>query len=247
MLNTGDVDATNLVVAVRLPLWAEVAGHSASKGDPNFESDIEQNTIIRWKISQLAARSQEQLTLKIIPRDSRPFDLAVGWALASGQSTAQISVQEPKLEMHISGPVQVQYGETDSFAITVSNPGNGLAENVVLNLLPATAGQGPVGSRKIGNLEPGERKTIELELTAHQSGQLKIRAMAEADGGLHAESEHSIQVRRAVLNVQVVGQPHVYAGTEVAYKLQVDNQGNAAAEETIVSCHDSLWCEVHIL
>ena len=49
--------------------------------------------------------------------------------------------------MHISGPVQVQYGETDTFSITLSNPGNGIADNVVLNLLPADADQEPVGSQ----------------------------------------------------------------------------------------------------
>ena len=235
MFNTGEVDARNLIVAVRLPLWAEVAGHSTSEGVLNLESDIDQNTVIRWNIRHLPAHSKEQLTLKIIPCDSRPFDMAVGWALAPGQSLAQILVQEPKLAMHISGPVQVQYGETDTFAITLSNPGNGIADNVVLNLLPADADQEPVGSRKIGSLAPGDRKTVELELTAHQAGQLEIRAMAKADGGLQTQSEHTIRVCRAVLDVRVTGQPHAYTGKDATYKLQVDNHGDAAATDTIVS------------
>ena len=46
--------------------------------------------VVQWKMDQLAAEGKENLMLNIVPRDSRPFDLAVGWTLAAAQSTTQI-------------------------------------------------------------------------------------------------------------------------------------------------------------
>ncbi|MEM7316627.1 MAG: hypothetical protein AAF497_26135 [Planctomycetota bacterium] len=187
--------------------------------------------VVSWEIASLPAGGDETLGLRIVPRDSRPFDLAVGWAFAPGQTTAQITVQEPKLELSMNGPEEVEYGETDVYTITLSNPGTGLAENVVLNLLPMTAYQQIAGTRNMGNIKPGERKTLELELTAHQAGQLQVRAMAYADNGLRAEVTQKVQVRRANLEVVVMGPPRNFAATSAVYKVRIENTGDAMAKD----------------
>ena len=64
--------------------------------------------------------------------------------------------------MEIRGPSEVRYGETATYAITLSNPGSGPTKNVVLNLMP-TSSQRIAGSRNLGVLEVGERKTVEIE------------------------------------------------------------------------------------
>ncbi len=232
--NSGDMDASNVIVHVELPPWAEVVGSGASTGTPQVESEPSHGFAIEWRIAKLAARGQESLMLSLIPRDSRPFDLAVGWAFAPETGTAMIEVQEPKLEMTISGPDEVMYGATEVYTITLSNPGSGDAENVVLNLLPVSAHQQMVGTRNIGTLRQGERKNLEIELTAHQAGRLQVKAMAYADGGLRAESIQDVVVHRANLEVALMGPPKNFAATAAIYRVRVENTGDASAESTVV-------------
>ncbi|MEM8679435.1 MAG: hypothetical protein AAGF97_08790 [Planctomycetota bacterium] len=231
MLNTGNLDARNVIVSIRLPAWAEVTTQTASSGNPQIESLADDAATVSWPISFLKAKGREDLTLKIIPRDSRPFELGVGWAFAPEHSTAQIQVQEPKLEMNIHGPGEVNFGSTELFTISLSNPGTGDAENVVLNLMPLGAQQPIAGSRDLGTLRAGERKTIELELTAHQAGRLQVRAMAFADGGLRSESAQEVLVRQANLEMEVAGPPTGFASTTATYQVKIQNTGDAVAED----------------
>jgi uncharacterized repeat protein (TIGR01451 family) len=170
---------------------------------------------------------------------------------------AQIDVQEPKLELALSGPRDVLYGETKTFTITVSNPGSGPAENVVVNLLPITSGQETGGVSKIGTIEAGDRKVIEIELTARQVGDLEIRAQAYGDGGLRTEAAEKVHVRRADLEAAVAGPQIKYAGTVATYQVRIANTGDALAENvtaeailprsaTFVSSNDGgVWNEEH--
>lgn len=235
MLNMGQMDAQNVVVSISLPSWAEVGGFQATSGKPRVEAESDQMATVKWPLSLLKAKGREQLTLKVIPRDSRPFELGVGWAFAPEHSTAQIQVQEPKLEMGIHGPNEVTFGATELYTISLSNPGTGDAENVVLNLMPLGAQQPIAGSRDLGMLRAGERKTIELELTAHQAGRLQVRAMAFAEGGLRTETALDVIVRRARLDIDVAGPPTSFATTEAAYQVRIENSGDAPAEETILT------------
>jgi uncharacterized repeat protein (TIGR01451 family) len=231
LVNTGDTDARNLVVSVQLPPWAEVLSNNASSGAPHSEKDLNQNTTVRWELEQLKGGAAESLALSIIPRDSRPFDLAVGWSYAPAQSMAQIEVQEPKLEMSINGPDEVEFGETEVYTIAISNPGTGDAENVVLGLIPMMAQQQISGTRNLGTIKAGDRKSVDIELTAHQAGRLRVKANAFADGGLRTEIDQEVVVRRANLDVVIVGPPRNFAATVATYKVRVENTGDAMAED----------------
>ncbi len=235
MHNNGKADARDVIVKVHLPVWAEVTQSNSTIGSPRVELDRERSYVVTWELGQLALGSKEDLILTVVPRDSRPFDLSVGWTLAAARSSTQIQVQEPKLEMTINGANNVLYGETAIYTIVLSNPGTGDVENVSLNLMPLTPQQDVGGTRPIGMLKAGERKTIELELTAHQSGNLQVRAIASGDGGLRADAAQDVVVRRANLDIAVIGPPRNYAGTEATYKVRIENNGDATAEQATAS------------
>lgn len=230
IVNSGTVDAEDVSVFVDLPQWADVAATEASLGNARFETIIGENGRIKWSMFRLEAGGKEQLKLDVVPRQSRSFDLAVSWTYAPSTSIAHIDVQEPKLEMTMSGPSDVLYGESKTYTVTVANPGSGPAENVVVNLLPITPGQESGGVSKIGTLGAGERKVIEIELTARQVGDLEIRAQAFADGGLRTQASQQIHVRRAELEALVTGPPIKYAGTVASFQIRVGNTGDALAE-----------------
>ncbi len=225
--NSGEVAADDVVVYVQLPAWADVSGTEGSAGATQLPPDGEGALV--WTVGRLDGRSRERLTLRLVPRQSRPFDLAVRWQYQPRLQQTQIEVQEPKLEAQLEGPREVHYGQRASYKLRLRNVGNGPAENVVLTLLPVgTGGNQPV-SRRLGLLEAGAEKTIEVELTARQTEKIDVRVEVRADGGVECGLAEQILVRRAELQLAATAPKVRFVGTELTYELRIINSGNAAA------------------
>ncbi len=204
ILNSGDVAGEDMVVFVSMPEWAEVAGAETSKGDVAANSAGPSGTL-RWNLGHLDAKGRERLTLKIIPRQSRPFDLAVRWEYKPVASQAMIEVQEPRLHLQLEGPREVLYGKQETYRLRLSNVGNGAAENVAIMLMPIGGGENVPATHKLGVLAAGEEKVLDVQLTARQAGDLTVQVDARADGGVHAELAEKVLVRRAGLAIDVQG------------------------------------------
>ena len=173
--------------------------------------------------------------LRIVPRESRTFDLAVRWDYKPVTSQAVIEVQEPKVAIALEGPRDVLYGKKEIYRLNVSNTGNGDAENVLVTLLPAgTGGNEPI-SHKLGTLAAGQQEAVEVELTARQVGNLTIRVEVRGDGGVRAELAEEVLVRRAALQVEVEGPKVQYVGAVASYRVRVRNPGTAPAENLKLS------------
>jgi uncharacterized membrane protein len=153
-------------------------------------------------------------------------------APTGGQATVEI--QEPKLEMEIAGPADVLFGKSQRYALTLSNPGNGAAEDISIELTPPGGDRSSIVKHKVGTLAPGESKKIELELTAREAGELKIQAAATAAGDLKTEAIKTVLCRKAELQVDWRGPDKKYAGAVATYYLRVRNPGTAAAEQVAV-------------
>ena len=117
-----------------------------------------------------------------MPRKSSPLDLAISYTFTPETTQTMVEVQEPKLAMSLTGPSEVLFGQTKVYKLTISNPGNGDTHNVSVTLLPIGHGSEAPGTHKLGNLAAGESKTIDIELTARQSGAStsKLRALPKA-------------------------------------------------------------------
>ncbi|MEZ6073346.1 MAG: hypothetical protein R3C10_24500 [Pirellulales bacterium] len=232
--NEGRSDVQNTVVRVDVPAWAEIVGVDATAGDPRLPtSSIDSG--ISWTIDHLDANSDEMLTLELVPQESRTFDLAVRYTVSPPASEALVEVQEPKLAMAMSGPSEVFYGEQIVYKLTVSNPGSGDAENVVVRLLPAADTDTATAQHVLGTIPAGESRVMELELNARQAGKMMIHAESTADGGLNAAVREDVLVRRAKLDVEMQGPGFQYAGTEATYRVHVTNPGDATAEDLEVT------------
>ena len=232
--NLGDLAAEDVLVSVKVPNWAELTGNHASSGMVRIEPSSTGDNVLKWSIRDLKAQNKQRLKIDLIPRASRPIELGVTWNFKSVSALAQIEVQEAKLQLSVSGPADIRYGETKLYTITASNPGTGDAENVVLTLLPIHERTGTAGTREIGTIKAGARRTIEVELTARQAGELAVKASVTGDGGLQADAKQDVLVRRPNLIVEAVGPAKKYAGTPARYRIKVTNNGDATAQNVVV-------------
>ncbi len=229
--NAGELAATDIVVYVDVPPWAQVAGVQASAGT----SSAKAAEGYQWRIANLPSHSRQELTLKIVPLKSQAFELGVRWTTSPTGSQAMVEVQEPKLQMAITGPSDVSYGQQQVYKLTIMNPGTGDAEGVMLHLLPINPGEGATASHRLGTLSAGASKSVEIELTARQAGRITIKAEATADGDLKTAAVEEVIVRRPQLQVLVSGPKVHYAGAPASYEVRVKNPGDAAAHQVNVA------------
>ena len=113
-----------------------------------------------WSTDTIAAGGSEQLNLTLKPSDSRPFDWSVDLSLRRTSAVTQIAVQRPELAVALFGPKDMQYGRTGVFAVQLTNPGTGDAEDVVVEFM---YGDRHLEPKQIGRLPAGEQTQIEVE------------------------------------------------------------------------------------
>ncbi len=233
--NTSDTSASNLLANINVPEWAELVDAMSTSGVVKRSDQGANAGALEWKLSKLAPHSSQALRLRLIPRSGRPLQLGIRWSQAPVESQTIVEVQEPKLELTISGPKEVRYGKPQRYRLTLSNPGTGLTEQVSLRLTPPGGDPQSATTQKIGDLKPGEVKDIDLELTAREAGELLIQADAYADGGLKVETTKTVLCRKPELKVDWRGPDKKYAGTVAAYYFRVRNPGTAATEPVDMS------------
>lgn len=233
--NTGDVSARDVMLVVQIPAGTEIVSAHPTVGEARQPADQDSSPVLRWSVSEVPARSQEELELLLVPRKNEAIDLVVQWTFAPDTQQILVDVQEPKLQMQLAGPKEVSFGEKAIYKLTFSNPGDADAENVVVTLPAIGAGEGPADSHTIGTIRAGESKVVEMELVARQMGRLAIKAEATASAGLTASVSQEVTVRRAGVKVELEGPATGYARTGLNYKIVVSNNGNAAAANVQVA------------
>jgi uncharacterized repeat protein (TIGR01451 family) len=233
--NQSEVPAEGVVATIRIPTGADVVNSTATQGVVQQLQDAQAKGQLQWQVARLDRHASETLELRLIPRDSRPMELGVTWTVAPVGSRAVVEVQEPKLQLEISGPNEVYFDRPQVFKLTLTNPGTGPAENVKIELMPLggkdkTAKEAP-SSHPLGDLPPGGSQTVEVELTARESGKMAIKAAATAEGGLTCDASKEVFCRKPELEVDWRGPTTKYAGTLATYFFRVRNPGTAPAED----------------
>ena len=225
--NAGEIAAKDVTISVQAPEWTTITSVEASAGAP--PSPLASKQEMNWKLESVDANSTQTLTLRLIPQESRRFDLGVQCAFSPVSAHTAVEVQEPKLEITVAGPKEIFYGEKKVYKLHVSNPGTGDAENIQLQV---SVGQGRDQSaiEVIPFLAAGETHSLEMELEARQSAPIHIRASAESGANLRAELNETVLVRRAALAAEIEGPEQIYARGKAVYNISVANTGNASAE-----------------
>ncbi|MFH1923117.1 MAG: DUF11 domain-containing protein, partial [Planctomycetota bacterium] len=138
----------------------------------------------------------------------------------------------PELVIQTSAPSQALIGEEIALVITVSNPGSGVATNVVLEEHVPAGLSHPAGEEldyEVGDLKPNESRKLELTLTAEGAGVLTNLLRARADANLRIEDRLEIEVVAPQLDVALDGPKRRFLERQATYTLSVSNPGTAPA------------------
>jgi uncharacterized repeat protein (TIGR01451 family) len=233
--NDGATAADGVTVQIKIPTWAELTGSTATVGTCQVSSHTSNTATLTWTIGRLAPEEEQHADLKLIPKRGEVLQLSVSCSCAPPVSQAVVQVQEPRLQMVVAGPDDALYGESKMFTLTLSNPGTGPAENVVVHVLNLGGSDKIDEVHKVGVLAPGMSRKIDLKMVARQTGTVLVKAQATALGGLSSEATKEVLVRRPALRVDLTAPETQYAGTIATYRIRVANPGTAAARSVTVS------------
>lgn len=239
--NIGRGTGNQVRVTVALPLWAEVVEQVPTTGAVEITANAGNQDLV-WMIQQIDPQKEERLRLKLIPRESKPIELAVQYTVLAPVNETKIEVREPKLAIRVDGPEQALFGRAELYRLEVVNTGTGEADNVVLSLLPVGTGQKTPARQTLGSIPPGEKRVVEVELVPRQTGAIQIEIEVTADGGIRAQLEHVVTVIRPALEVSVTGPAMQFVNQDDRYQIAVRNPGTAPAENVRVQvmCPESV-------
>ena len=125
--NLGQTPAQDIYVRVALPMAVTLEGNEATAGSAQVQNDTPGQQKLVWTIDELGPQGQQTLHVSVTPTENRPFDLVVDWTVRPITTVAQIDVQQPRLEMAIYGPNNIQFGEAAVYTIQLTNPEIGRA------------------------------------------------------------------------------------------------------------------------
>ena len=228
--NNSTIRAERILIGINMPEWVDIENLSLTSGGKEITDGKDQARLV-WSVDQVPGNSSQTMTISAVPRKAEIFDVGVEWTLVPLVGKASIRVTEPKLEMSISGPKEVQYGETALYHVSVRNPGTGAAENVSVMLPEALGGE----RATLGVIPPGKEKHFQVELLARAAGDLNLLATAAGEGNLKATAERALTVRRAALEIVMNGPPLKYAGGIGKYSVTLTNTGDATANELVAA------------
>lgn len=221
--NVCSIPVQQVLVRVRLP-----QGVQATATEPRA---VQEDNVLMWEFGTLLPKQERNLQLKLVSASKGDVNCQA-WVTFTGASALRIKVREPKLLIKTTAPEKILLGDACTFVLTVSNPGDHPAELVKIH---ATVSDGLESARgqkidyDIGNLAPGETRSVQVICAAKTGGAQHCDASVVADGGLKAADKASVNVLMPRLELEVVGPKLRYLDRKAVYTFKVTNPGDAPA------------------
>jgi uncharacterized repeat protein (TIGR01451 family) len=226
--NACNIPVQQVLVRVRIP-----AGMTTAATEPKALSE---NNVLVWELGTLLSKQEKNLQMRLVA-DAKGDVMPQAWVTFTGSSVMQVKVREPKLMLKASAPEKVMVGDAAAFTLTVSNPGDGAADQVKIHAVLSDGLEHARGNKvdfEIGNLAAGETRSVQLICGTKTGGPQKCEGVAEADGGLHANDTAGVDVIMPRLELQLVGPALRYLERKALYTLRVTNPGDAPATNVTV-------------
>ncbi|MBX7105017.1 MAG: DUF11 domain-containing protein [Gemmataceae bacterium] len=189
-----------------------------------------------WDLGTIPPKCDRQVQLRLLQSDKGNFGASASVTF-TGSAAINIRASEPKIAVKATGPAKCQLGDGTGFVVTVTNPGDGVAERVRITTELADGLEYAKGRQvvlDVGTLQPGESRTSQLLCIARTGGEQVCKVTAEADGGLKATDQVAVNVVAPRLAVETTGPTLRYLDRKATYTIRVTNPGDAPASNVLV-------------
>ncbi len=222
--NTGTAPAHNVIVVDRVPRGTEFVDALPAVA-PGADGSVV------WRVEMLKPGEEVVLSMNLLPKVAGEIG-SVAQATFQTQASVRAICTKPQLELSVVAPEEVLIGQPATLEITVTNTGNGAAENVVLEEdVPEgfvhAAGQELQSA--LGRLAPQESRRLTLVLDSAKPGSYENHLSVRGEGNLFDEDVRAIHVTAPQLQVAMQGPTLRYLDRQATYSVHLANPGSAAA------------------
>jgi uncharacterized repeat protein (TIGR01451 family) len=230
--NNGQVAAHDVLIRDEVP-------HGTQLVTTNPPATRSADGAVLWQMGTLRAGSELTVMMEIMPLEEGDVGSVATVSFQTSASARSIATR-PQLTVEHSTARQALVGEDVVFAIKITNPGSGIATNVVIEEDVPPGLQHYDGNEleyPIGSLKPGESRMLELTLKAEEAGLVENLLIARADGNLVVEDRCQLEVVAPQLQIEIVGPRRRYLERKANYEVHVANPGTAVARNVEVVAH----------
>jgi uncharacterized repeat protein (TIGR01451 family) len=204
--------------------------------------------ILMWQLDSLAGGAERVITVTATPTRTGDFDHAPTVSLRTG-SKSRTMVKHPKLKVELTHEEtgSVLKGRPVTFAVRVTNNGDGPARGVVLHANLTSGLKHEAGQSlevvfkdylKRDILGPGESEAIPLEVDAVSGGEQLCKVFADSpdvEETPASRAEAKVTVVEPKLVLELKGSTERYTDTVASYTLTVTNPGTATARNVVAA------------
>ncbi|MFM7138501.1 MAG: hypothetical protein ACKO1M_15775 [Planctomycetota bacterium] len=184
-----------------------------------------------WLLGTLPPAGEARVLMELMPETEGEVG-SVASVSFRADATLRTRATKPALAIDCPPPKPVRIGGDVEVTLTVSNPGSGTATGVVLEaFLPETVSHRAGGELEfdVGQLRPGESKTIELVLGTRSPGRAPARFVARADGGIESDQPLPLPVTAPTLEVTIDMPARRFLQRPATCTIAMVNAGTASA------------------
>jgi uncharacterized repeat protein (TIGR01451 family) len=225
--NTGQVAAHALEIHDEIP-----KGTRLLSTNPQASQGVRGGELV-WSLGTMPPGEERTVELQVMPMEEGEIG-SVATVRLDAHASARTVATKPQLAIEAQAPKQVLVGEPVNLAITVSNPGTGVATGVVLEERVPPGLQHAAGTEleyEIGVLKPKESRKLQLQLTAERAGPVANLLAVRGEGGLKTEHRTEIAVIAPQLAIVLDGPKRRFLEREAIYNVSVSNPGTAPAHK----------------
>jgi uncharacterized repeat protein (TIGR01451 family) len=227
--NICNTTVQHVMVHVRIPAEMKV--------EATEPKAVSEGGTLLWDLGDMLAKAEKNLQMKLVAE--RKGDLMPQAKVTfTGASIMRVKVREPKLILKAAAPEKVLVGDAAAFTLTVTNPGDGSADQVKIHAALSEGLEHARGNKfdfEIGNLAPGESRSVQVICGTRIGGMQKCESSADAEGGLKSQDMASVNVIMPRLDLEIGGPRLKYLERKAIYTLKVTNPGDAPATNVTVS------------
>ena len=230
--NVGSTTARDVTIRDEIPAGTEIVDTS-----PPAQHGSQGELI--WQIGELQPGQEQTVSMRVMPKEEGEIGSVaqVHFAVAT---SAKARCTRPQISLEHVGPRQVLVGEDVVFKIKLTNPGTGIAHNVIIEEDVPPGLRHSAGKEleyPVGSLRPGETRLLELTLQADKPGQIENVLLVRADANLKANHSFQFEVIAPLLRIDLHGPRLRFLDREADFDIAVQNPGTASAKNIELVAH----------
>ncbi len=225
--NVGSATAHEVMLRDEVPRGTSLIATTppAAPADGNAKAELV------WMLGALPPGEETRVLMELMPEAEGEVG-SVASVSFRADATLRARATKPALAIDCPPPKPVRIGGDVEVTLTISNPGSGTATGVVLEaFLPETVSHraGPELEFDVGQLRPGESKTIDLVLGTRSPGRAPARFVARADGGIEIDQPLPIPVTAPTLEIAIDMPARRFLQRPATCTISMVNAGTASA------------------